>query len=93
MFIEKATLDPDNPLIFNSENMSYNQIKQSETLLKDGTECAWIVGYMARNDGEGNITHISGNVTTANNQYISLTTMTKTQFINDIIDKRYQTHE
>ena len=85
MFIEKATLDPDNPLIFNSENMSYNQIKQSETLLRDGTECAWIVGYMARNDGEGNITHISGNVTTANNQYISLTTMTKTQFINDII--------
>ena len=85
MFIEKATLDPDNPLIFNSENMSYNQIKQSETLLKDGTECAWIVGYMARNDGEGNITHISGNVTTMNNQYISLTTMTKTQFINDII--------
>ena len=85
MFIEKATLDPDNPLIFNSENMSYNQIKQSETLLKDGTECAWIVGYMARNDGEGNITHISGNVTAMNNQYISLTTMTKTQFINDII--------
>ena len=85
MFIEKATLDPDNPLIFNSENMSYNQIKQSETLLKDGTECAWIVGYMARNDGEGNITHINGTVTTMNNQYISLTTMTKTQFINDII--------
>ena len=85
MFIEKATLDPDNPLIFNSENMSYNQIKKSETLLKDGTECAWIVGYMARNDGEGNITHISGTVTAMNNQYISLTTMTKTQFINDII--------
>ena len=84
MFIEKATLDPDNPLIFNSENMSYNQIKQSETLLKDGTECAWIVGYMARNDGNGNVTHISGNVTTTNNQYISLITMTKAQFINDI---------
>lgn len=85
VFIEKATLDPDNPLIFNSENMSYNQIKQSEILLKDGTECAWIVGYMARNDGEGNITHINGTVTAMNNQYISLTTMTKTQFINDII--------
>ena len=85
MFIEKATLPIDNPLIFNSENMTFNQIKNSETLLKDGTECAWIVGYMARNDGDGNITHISGNVTTMNNQYISLTTMTKTQFINDII--------
>ena len=85
MFIEKATLPIDNPLIFNSENMTFNQIKNSEILLKDGTECAWIVGYMARNDGDGNITHISGSVATINNQYISLTTMTKTQFINDII--------
>ena len=85
MFIEKATLPIDTPLIFNSENMTFNQIKNSEILLKDGTECAWIVGYMARNDGDGNITHISGSVATINNQYISLTTMTKTQFINDII--------
>ena len=84
MFIEKATLDPDNPLIFNSENMSYNQIKQSETLLKDGTECAWIVGYMARTDGSGNVTHIDGSVSLENNQYISLTTMSKAQFIDSI---------
>ena len=47
-FIEKATLDNSNPLIFNKENMSYNQIKTSETLLKDATGCGWIVGYTAK---------------------------------------------
>lgn len=47
-FIEKATLDNSNPLIFNNENMSFNQIKTSETLLKDKTKCAWIVGYTAK---------------------------------------------
>lgn len=49
MFVEKAMLSPANPLIFNSENMTYNQIKKSETLLKDKSGSAWIVGYIARN--------------------------------------------
>ena len=47
-FIEKATLDSSNPLIFNKENMTFNQIKTSETLLKDKSGCAWIVGYAAK---------------------------------------------
>lgn len=47
-FIEKATLDSSNPLIFNKENMTFNQIKTSETLLKDKSGCAWIVGYTAK---------------------------------------------
>lgn len=48
-YIEKATLDLNNPLIFNSENMTVNQIKTRETLLKDKSECAWLVGYYAKN--------------------------------------------
>lgn len=47
-FIEKATLSAANPLLFNRENMTYNQIKQSENLLKDETNSAWIVGYIPR---------------------------------------------
>ena len=47
-FIEKATLDNSNPLIFNKENMTFNQIKTSETLLKDAAGCGWIVGYTAK---------------------------------------------
>lgn len=46
-FIEKAILEDNDPLIFNSENMTFNQIKTSETLLKDNSGCPWIVGYLA----------------------------------------------
>lgn len=46
-FIEKATLDDSDPMIYNSEDMTFNQIKTSETQLKDETGCAWIVGYIA----------------------------------------------
>lgn len=45
-FIEKATLEPSNPLILNQEDFQVNQIKTSETLLKDEYGCAWLVGYL-----------------------------------------------
>lgn len=59
-FIEKATVDDSDPAIYNSENMTFNQIKTSETLLKDKTNCSWIVGYFARTTGETTTT-LSGN--------------------------------
>ena len=47
MFIEKATItDPNDPAIFNREGLTFNQIKKKETLLKDDTQCPWIVGYI-----------------------------------------------
>lgn len=61
-FIEKATVSNSDPAIFNNEEMGFNQIKTSETLLKDETGCAWIVGYYARSDG-GAITTLSGTTT------------------------------
>lgn len=48
MFIEKATLPQTSPLIFNKENIEVNQIKRSETKLKDSSGCPWIVGYLDR---------------------------------------------
>ena len=47
-FIEKATVNNNDPAIFNKENISFNQIKTSETLLKDRSGCPWIVGYYAK---------------------------------------------
>ena len=47
-FIEKATLSNNDPFIFNGEDMTFNQIKQSETLLKDETQSAWVVGYIPK---------------------------------------------
>lgn len=48
MFIEKATVADNSPFIYNAENLTVNEIKTSETLLKDQTGCAWLVGYLAR---------------------------------------------
>lgn len=45
-FIEKAVITEDSPLLFNKENIKVNQIKQSETLLKDETGTGWVVGYI-----------------------------------------------
>lgn len=53
MFIENATLQVNDPLIFNSEGNSYNQIKdEDEILLKDTTNLAWIVGYITAPNSE-----------------------------------------
>lgn len=51
-FIEKAILPANSNLIFNKENMTVNQIKTSETPLKDETNSAWIVGYYTLQDSD-----------------------------------------
>ena len=55
-FIEKGYLSNNNPLIFNNENMGFNQIKQSETLLSNNLKTPWIVLYLSRyhTDDQGN---------------------------------------
>lgn len=59
-FIEKADLDIESPFIFNEEEMTTNQIKTTEYLLKDKSECAWLVGYYDRNK----INEMNGTVAT-----------------------------
>lgn len=60
-FIEKATVPSTDSAIFNKENMTFNQIKTSETPLKDETGCAWVVGYIPK-DSFQNTTQIDGDV-------------------------------
>lgn len=45
VYIQRAMISKNSKLIFNSEGSTFNQIKKSEKLLKDRTECGWIVGY------------------------------------------------
>lgn len=57
VFVEKATInDSSNPLLFNSESMTYNQIKTSETLLKDETGVQWLVAYYPLNTADTTVT-------------------------------------
>lgn len=53
-FIKRGYVPNTNPLIFNSEGNSFNQIKQSETLLTNNIESPWLVLYLARYSGDGN---------------------------------------
>lgn len=49
-FVEKGFISGSgNPLLFNAEGMRFNEIKKGETLLRDETECAWLVGYLKKN--------------------------------------------
>lgn len=46
IYVEKATLRNDDPMIYNDEPVGYNQIKTSQTPLADPTGCGWIVGFV-----------------------------------------------
>ena len=47
IFLEKGFInDVNDPLLYNSESMNVNQIKQLEIPLMDDTKCGWVVGYI-----------------------------------------------
>lgn len=50
IFLEKGYInDVNDPLLYNSESMNVNQIKQLEVPLKDETGCGWVVGFIPSN--------------------------------------------
>ena len=78
-FVEKGYIsDSTNPLIYNSEDMSFNQIKTpfdkahniNEYLIKDKTDSAWIVGYYSRELANGNYTSMNGEIINENVPFI-----------------------
>lgn len=70
IYVHKGMLSEDNPLILNSEGMSFNQIKTDETLLKDISNVAWLVGYISKNCPAEDIT------TSAQDTILEYTTLT-----------------
>ena len=47
IYLEKGLVSTKDSAIYNSEGMAFNQIKKSETMLKDSTAAAWVVGYIS----------------------------------------------
>lgn len=56
LYVEKGIVSDNSPFIYNSEGLPLNQIKKSETLLKDDSGCAWICGFVAPNSATGQYT-------------------------------------
>lgn len=49
LFVEKGVVtDPTSPLLLNNEDVKVNQIKKQEILLKDKSECPWLVMYLKK---------------------------------------------
>lgn len=63
MIINRAMLTKNNPLIYNPEGFSFNQIKKEEILLKDRLGIPWIILYMAKNAESAEITIPSNSYT------------------------------
>ena len=63
-YIERGWCDVSDPAIYNSEPITFNQIKQSQTLMYDKTVSPWIVGYIQAPQEDTTITY-----TAANNVY------------------------
>ena len=55
LYVERGAVSDGSDLIFNPEGGTYNQIKQSETLLKDESGIGWIVGYIPRDASPGKV--------------------------------------
>lgn len=49
MFVKRALVSLGDPAIYNEENIAVNQILTRKDLLKDETECPWIIGYIPKN--------------------------------------------
>lgn len=49
IFVHKGMLHDDDPMVLNSEGMSFNQIKTNESFIKDKSMASWIVCYLAKN--------------------------------------------
>lgn len=47
-YVYKGNVKPNNPLIFNSEGLTYNQIKTSEHLLKRDDDTPWLAIYFTK---------------------------------------------
>ena len=62
-FIKRGYVPNSNPLIFNSEGNSFNQIKQGEMLLKNNIGSPWLILYLSRYNNDGGLNTYSGRFT------------------------------
>ena len=80
-YVEKGFVnDIQNPLLYNPENLKVNEIKQKETLIKDWSQCAWLVGYMKK-DAQATV---SGTLAKDLSKYTSYNALTFKDCINYI---------
>lgn len=71
-FIEKGIVSQYDPAIYNNEDLTFNQIKRSEKLIKDRSKSAWYVGYIAKDTAPTSV-HIPLDPGKINGEYTTFT--------------------
>ena len=84
-FIEKGNLHYNDPLIFNDEGITFNQIKKAEYRIMDKTACPWLVAYVAQFDNSNNDVDLKGEV----KRYIPVYETINTTFANWTLYNRF----
>lgn len=69
IYVDKGWVNAQNPLIFNTEGVGFNQIKKAEILLKDEYPCAWLVAYVATKLDGQEFKPIEGSATDSDTPY------------------------
>lgn len=92
IFVEKAMLSASNPLIFNQEDMTFNQIRKQPRLLYDTTRCPWIVGYIPADSDLQNKT-VSATYNTANNPDIEVENISDWEFAKHLTTPGYTNYK
>lgn len=88
MFVEKGYLtNLNDPAVFNKENLTFNQIKTKETLLKDDVGCAWLVGWFNANMSNADIKANFENISVGYGKQkadIEVSSLSDLEYYNDI---------
>ena len=66
--IRRGYVPQNNPLIFNDEGVQYNKIKIDEKLIKDESDCSYIVGFFSNDAFNGGAT-VNGTIKDDNYDY------------------------
>ena len=65
--IRKGYVGETSPFLFNDEGVRYNKIKEEEILIKDRSNCSYIVGFISNNAGA--VAEINGTASPTNYDY------------------------
>ena len=66
--IRKGYVKGSSPFIYNDEGVKYNKIKKEEILIKDMSDCSYIIGFIANNAPA--VAEIKGTIKATNYDYV-----------------------
>lgn len=68
--IRKGYVPQTSPFIFNDEGVQYNKKKETEILIKDRSNCSYIIGFISNTDFDSSDAEVHGTIKDDNYNYV-----------------------